>query len=89
MAGIVKAHVAAKECGIKLIVGSEFHFEEASNEAVHLILLAPNRIAYGQICNLITKGRRNADKGEYHVSLNDIQYGIDQCLAIWLSRIHI
>lgn len=84
MAGIVKAHVAAKECGIKLIVGSEFHFEEASNEAVHLILLAPNRIAYGQICNLITKGRRNADKGEYHVSLNDIQYGIDQCLAIWL-----
>ncbi|MFT5209703.1 MAG: error-prone DNA polymerase [Flavobacterium sp.] len=84
MAGIVKAHVAAKECGIKLIIGSEFHFEEASNETVHLILLAPNRIAYGQICNLITKGRHNADKGEYHVSLNDTQYGMDQCLAIWL-----
>ncbi|MFT7686686.1 MAG: error-prone DNA polymerase [Candidatus Azotimanducaceae bacterium] len=86
MAGIVKAHVAAKECGIKLIVGSEFHFDETINETVHLILLAPNRIAYGQICNLITKGRRNANKGEYHLSLRDIQHGMDQCLAIWLPK---
>jgi error-prone DNA polymerase len=27
MAGIVKAHVAAKECDIKLIVGSEFRLD--------------------------------------------------------------
>jgi len=39
VAGVVKAHVAAKEVGIKLIVGSEFHFDED----VHLIVLAPNR----------------------------------------------
>ncbi len=59
MAGVVKAHVAAKECNLKLVVGSEFHLDED----IHLVLLARNRIAYGQICNLITIGRRRADKG--------------------------
>ncbi|HIG43629.1 MAG TPA: error-prone DNA polymerase [Gammaproteobacteria bacterium] len=80
MAGVVKAHMAAKECGIKLIVGSEFHFDED----VHLILLAPNRTGYGQICNLITIARRRAEKGEYQIRLKDIQFGLGQCLAIWL-----
>jgi len=90
MAGIVKAHVAAKEYGIKLIVGSEFHLDATfgntldNKSTLHLILLAPNRIAYGQICHLITQGRRNANKGEYHLSLKDIHYGMDECLAIWL-----
>ena len=80
MAGVVKAHVMAKECGIQLIVGAEFHFREP----VHLLLYAPNRVAYGQICHLISIGRRRAEKGEYDVRLKDIRYGMDQCLAIWL-----
>ncbi len=80
MAGVVKAHVAAKECGIKLIVGSEFHLDED----IHLILLAPNRTGYGQICNLITIGRRRAEKGEYQLRLKDLNFGLDQCLVIWL-----
>ncbi len=80
MAGVVKAHVMAKECGIQLIVGAEFHFREP----VHLVLYAPNRIAYGQICHLITIARRRANKGEYDVQLKDIRYGLDQCLALWL-----
>ncbi|MBV1876376.1 MAG: error-prone DNA polymerase [Pseudomonadales bacterium] len=80
MAGIVKAHVAAKECQIKLIAGSEFHLDEG----IHLVLLAANRIAYGQICNLITLGRRRANKGEYQLSVKDLCFGMDQCLAIWL-----
>lgn len=83
MAGVVKAHTAAKECGIKLIVGSEFQLDEA----LHLVLLAPNRTAYGQICNLITIGRRRADKGEYRLSLDDFEFATDQCLAIWLPRL--
>ena len=80
MAGVVKAHVAAKECGIQLIVGSEFQLMED----VHLVLLAPNRVGYGQICNLITIARRRAAKGEYDLKLKDLQFGLDQCLAIWL-----
>ena len=80
MAGVVKAHVAAKECGLKLIVGSEFHLDED----IHLVLLAKNRIAYGQICNLITIGRRRANKGEYQLAIKDLEFAMDQTLAIWV-----
>ena len=80
MAGVVKAHVAAKECGLKLVVGSEFHLDED----IHLVLLAKNRIAYGQICNLITIGRRRANKGEYQLAIKDLEFAMDQALAIWV-----
>ena len=82
MAGIVKAHVAAREHGLKLIVGSEFYLDDNT----HLVLLAPNRIGYGQICNLITVGRRRATKGSYDLGLKDTEFGLDQCLAIWLPE---
>lgn len=80
MAGVVKAHVAAKECGLKLIVGSEFHLDED----IHLVLLSRNRVAYGQICNLITIGRRRADKGDYQLSIKDLEFAMGECLVIWI-----
>lgn len=84
MSGIVKAHVAAKKYGLKLIIGSEFHLEEN----IHIILLAPNRIAYGQICNIITIGRRQAVKGEYRLSLNDLELNCNACLGLLIPNDH-
>ena len=80
MAGVVKAHVAAREQGIKLIVGSEFQLEDE----LLLILLAPNRVGYGQICNLITIARRRAEKGEYRLALKDLEFATNQCIVIWI-----
>ena len=80
MAGVVKAHVAAREHGIKLIIGSAFQLEDE----LLLILLAPNRIGYGQICNLITMARRRANKGEYHLALKDLEFATNQCIVIWI-----
>ncbi len=80
MAGIVKAHVAARKCRLKLIVGSEFHLDED----IHLVLLAKNRKAYGQICHLITTGRRRAGKGQYELSVTDLECSMDECLALWI-----
>jgi error-prone DNA polymerase len=80
LAGIVRAHVAAKECGLKLIVGSEIRFSDGT----HIVLLAMDRIGYGNLSALITHGRRNATKGAYMLSLNDIQNGLPGCLAILL-----
>lgn len=82
MSGIVKAHVAAEHFKLKLIVGSEFTLDEG----IKLVLLTPDRSAYGQLCNLISIARRRSPKGEYAVSLKDLNYGIDQCLALWLPR---
>lgn len=79
MAGAVQAHVAAKERGFKLIVGSEFRLDDG----LRLVLLAPDHAAYSQICRLITTGRRAADKGDYFLTRADL-VDLDQALALWL-----
>ena len=66
-AGLVRAHVAACETELKLIVGSEFRLTDGT----HVVLLASNRAAYAQIAALITRARRRAPKGEYEISQAD------------------
>ncbi|MEE4384138.1 MAG: PHP domain-containing protein, partial [Pseudomonadales bacterium] len=80
VAGVVKAHQAAKEHALKLLVGSEFRLEDG----ITLVLLAPDRIAYGQLCTLITLGRRRSEKGSYRLALPDLERGLDRCLALWI-----
>ena len=87
VAGAVKAHLAAQESSIKLIIGAEFHVAEAGSD-VHLVLLAPTRNAYGQLSELITVGRRRSPKGEYTLSLDDFRGTVKDCLALWIpSRV--
>jgi error-prone DNA polymerase len=78
MAGAVRAHEAAREHGVHLIVGSEFHLDD-----LHLVLLAPDRVAYAQICRLITRARRRAGKGEYRLEPEDLDQDLENVLAIW------
>ncbi|NHN37754.1 error-prone DNA polymerase [Pseudomaricurvus alcaniphilus] len=87
LAGVVKAHVAARELGIKLIIGSEFRLDDELGQqpkSCQLLLLAPSRKAYSELSLLITKGRRRSPKGQYQLSLKDLQFGTRHCLAIWL-----
>ncbi len=79
-AGIVKAHMAARDCGIHLIVGAEFRLEED----LRLVLLAPDREAYGQISALVTRLRRRSPKGTYEARLEDFRWALDRCLALWI-----
>ena len=83
LAGIVRAHVAAKKGGIKLLVGSEIRFEDD----LKLVLLAPDRKAYGALASLITTGRRRARKGAYFLSRRDLEARTaDGLLALLLSE---
>ncbi len=83
-AGLVKAHMAAKDCGIKLIIGAEFNVSlPAGLPSAKIILLATDRSTYGQISALITKLRRRSPKGEYHAALEDFRWGMNGCLALW------
>ena len=82
-AGLVKAYQASEECKLKLIVGSEF-WVEAESSKFKLVLLAKNRTAYSEISALITKARRRSPKGKYSLSMPDLQFGLQNCLAIWL-----
>ena len=80
LAGIVRAHVAAREAGLKLIIGAEFRLPGE----ILLVLLAPDRPAYASLSGLITLGRRRAPKGEYTLRLEDLPINARGCLAIWV-----
>lgn len=77
MAGIVRAHEAAKEHGLKLLVGSQLQVDwgtasSSSTTAFTLTVLACNLLSYGNLCQFITKLRRNSAKGTYHLDIADI-----------------
>jgi error-prone DNA polymerase len=81
VSGIVRAHVTAKECGFnKLIVGSEFRLASG----LKLVVLARNRAGYAQLCHLITRGRRAAEKGSYQLTAEDFGNGLPDCLVLWV-----
>jgi len=92
LAGVVRAHVAAKEAKLPFIVGSFFRLVNADGSpAFGLILLARNREGYGNLSELITLARTRATKGEYRLTPQDLsrpekEYrhlrGMPDCLAI-------
>jgi error-prone DNA polymerase len=63
VAGVVRAHVAAKKSKLRLIIGSEFILVDG----LKLVLLAQTRQGYATLCGLITLARRAAPKGEYRL----------------------
>jgi len=80
LAGVVRAHAAAKNTRLKLIIGAEFRLDDG----LRFVLLAQNRQGYGNLSELITRGRRNAKKGDYRLSREDLGAGLDHCLVLWL-----
>ena len=54
LAGVVRAHVAAKEAGLKLLIGAEI----TPQDAAPVLLWAMNRAGYGRLARLLTLGRR-------------------------------
>ncbi|MHB1949964.1 MAG: error-prone DNA polymerase [Acidiferrobacteraceae bacterium] len=79
LGGMVRAHQAAKAVGLRLIVGAEIRLEDG----LRFVLLARNRAGYGQLCALITQGRRAAAKGSYRLCRGDLG-DLSGCLALWL-----
>ncbi|TMH28845.1 MAG: PHP domain-containing protein, partial [Betaproteobacteria bacterium] len=82
LAGAVRAHFAARECGLPLIHGTEITVEKAK-----LILLATDRRSYGAISALITTGRRRSKKGTYSLTLADVEALVPSgVLVLWGPR---
>src|SRR5689334_17811094 len=68
LAGIVRAHVQAKEAKLRFIVGARL----TPVDAPELLVYPTDRAAYGRLARLITLGRRRAEKGKCHLTLADI-----------------
>jgi error-prone DNA polymerase len=78
LAGVVRAHLAARETKLKIIVGTEVHLVDGPQ----LVLLATHREGYGNLSGLITKARRRAEKGEYRLERKDLDDALPGCLAL-------
>jgi DNA-directed DNA polymerase III PolC len=82
LAGVVRAHVAAKQCELPLIIGAEL----SCVDALELVALATDRASYGALSRLITRARRGGAKGHYVLERRDLENALQGCLILWLPQ---
>ena len=80
--GVARAHVRAQELGVKVILGAEVGLVGGARA----VLLAADRGGYGNLCELITAGRRRAPKGECELYPDDVCERADGLLALVTTR---
>ena len=80
LAGVVRAHLAAKEVGIKFVVGARLDLQDAPS----LLVYPTTRAAYGRLCRLLTLGQRRAEKGQCTLTLADVAAHAEGLICIAL-----
>ena len=79
LAGMVRAHEAAKETGVRLIVGCRLDLACGMSVLVYPI----DREAYSRLCRLLTLGKGRAGKGRCHLEWADlVAYGEGLIVAL-------
>ncbi|MEO1227152.1 MAG: error-prone DNA polymerase, partial [Pseudomonadota bacterium] len=68
LAGVVRAHTAAKQAGIRFIPGCRLDLRDGPS----LLCLPTDRAAYGRLSRLLTLGKRRAEKGACDLDLADV-----------------
>ncbi len=68
LAGVVRAHHAARETELRFIPGARLDLEDGPS----LLCLPVSRKGYGRLARLITRGRRRAPKGECRLHRGDV-----------------
>jgi error-prone DNA polymerase len=82
LAGVVRAHSAAKELGLPLIIGAELN----CLDKLKVVALATDRASYGALSRLISNARRATRKGCYSLARTDLENALPGCLVLWLPR---
>ena len=80
VAGIVWAHRAAKEAGIRFVVGVRLDFQDETS----ILCYPTNRAAYGRLTRLLTLGKRRAPKGECWITQEDFFAYAEGMIAVVL-----
>jgi len=78
LAGIVQAHLAAKEFGVSLVVGCRLDLEDAPP----MLVYPTDRTAYGKLCRLLTLGKARAGKGKCRLLWRDLVEWGEGMLAV-------
>jgi error-prone DNA polymerase len=78
LAGMVRAHIAAKETGVRLIVGCEL----VLRDGMTVLVYPTDRAAYGRLCRLLSLGKSRAGKGACDLDLTDLAAHAEGQIAI-------
>lgn len=70
LAGIVRAHVAAKKSGMRLIVGCRLDLVDGPS----LLAYPTNRKAYASLCTLLSTGNLRTEKGKCELYKKDVYH---------------
>lgn len=79
--GIVRAHGAAKELGLRFLVGVRLVLEDGSE----CLAYPKSRKGFGNLCRLLTIGKRRAAKGDCELTLDDLLEWGDECILVCLG----
>ncbi|TMJ57403.1 MAG: PHP domain-containing protein, partial [Alphaproteobacteria bacterium] len=83
LAGVVRAHHAAKEVGLRLVIGCRLDLRDGTS----LLAFPEDRAAYGRLTRLLTSGKRRAPKGECHLDYADVvAHGEGQIVVVLPSE---
>jgi error-prone DNA polymerase len=77
VAGVVRAHEAAKAHGLQLLPGAEFLVQ--ADQAFRLVVLPHNAAGWGNLCEFISAARQAGDvidKGSYRVALGESDFSL-------------
>jgi error-prone DNA polymerase len=69
LAGVVRAHDAAKKAGLRLVVGTRLDFSDGSPS---VLCYPTDRAAYGRLARLLTLGKRRAAKDQCDLGWADL-----------------
>ena len=79
VAGLVRAHQAAKSAGIRLVIGVRLDLADGTS----LLAYPEDRAAYGRLTRLLTLGKRRAPKGECRLDYADVvAHGAGQIIVV-------
>ena len=76
--GAPRAYAAAKESGIRSLVGSELTLEDGSV----LPVLVMNQKGYRNLCRLLTQAQLRAPKGESRIKWNELEEFSEGLIAL-------
>ena len=68
LAGIVRAHEAAKTTGVRLVVGCRLDL----SDGLSVLVYPTDRPAYSRLCRLLSIGKRRAGKGKCDLAWTDL-----------------
>ena len=81
LAGIVRAHEAAKVTGVRLIVGCRLDLQDFPSVLVY----PTDRASYSRLCRLLSIGKKRAGKGKCDLGFKDVEKWCEGLIAVLVT----